>query len=82
MLCINGRTAAKPSNLAANRVLYATNSTGGPGNGESGMSGGPALDANGNIIGIFLGLESKVSPTRSKILGMDVDLYNFLSKYK
>lgn len=82
MLRIKGRTAAKPSNLNTYRVLYATNSTGGPGNGESGMSGGPALDANGNIIGLFLGMEDKASPKRSKILGMDVDLYNFLSKYK
>ncbi|MCI8386163.1 MAG: trypsin-like peptidase domain-containing protein [Acutalibacter sp.] len=84
MLRITGKASTKPVNAPSYRVLYSTDSQGAAGEGYHGMSGGPVLDAYGKVIGIFTGTtaDKSISPQRAMAVGMDVDLYKFLSRYK
>lgn len=85
MYFAKGVTTMKPSAYSTYRVLYSTDRKGGDADCWHGVSGGPVLDGSGNVIGIFSGdtsMHPSVVPLRARALGMDVDLYNFLSRYK
>ena len=83
MYSIRGITTTKPSLEDTYRVVYGSDRKGGNADGFPGVSGAPVLDGYGNVVAIFSGLtRQEITPRRSMAVGMDGDLYNFLSKYK
>lgn len=81
MFRVKGKAVARPSDRSTYRVLYGSDTSGGSADGWHGMSGGPVLDNNGNVIAIFIGC-TDAALTRSKAVSLDKWLYAALKKYE
>lgn len=84
MFSIKGKTTSRPSNeeQVTYRVLYASGSAGDDASNFSGMSGGPVLDANGNVITINIGRTNYTNPKLSMAVSLDKWLYAKLKNYE
>lgn len=77
MFRVKGKAVEKPSDRSTYRVLYGGDTSGGSADGWHGMSGGPVLDTNGNVIAIFIG-KTDAALSRSKSVSLDKWLYPVL----
>lgn len=79
----NGKSSAKPNNLdqSTYRVLFSTGTDGGDASLFGGMSGGPVLDASGNVIAIHT-RENGDSPKYGAAVSLDKWLYQKLKAYE
>lgn len=83
MFKVSGKASAKPNNLdqSTYRVLFSTGTDGGDASLFHGMSGGPVLDASGNVIAINTGLTDS-TPKCGTAVSLDKWLYPKLKAYE